>query len=213
MLYEVRQTLEHMLELAKFMKGKDGDYLYFNNGTCYLLQASNYIRWCLDNQTNNEFCNDKVFSVSVVKYILSIEDPVEADTCLQSSYSSGGMLREYACVMGGDGLQDEDAAKIRMKILGVVSWYQLVPISYNEVSNSPDYLTLKEMKAGDGARPFIRDRYVMYFFNGLIPTVKGDSVLLNIYDNHTDPYFLADFIVVKAKNKGMYHNAIMYYKV
>ena len=69
---------------------------------------------------------------------------------------------------------------------------------YDNIQDMDNFKEISNMKADQGAKPFIIDNHIIWLFKGLIPNNKADKVDLWIYD-YSDSVELFNFIIHKKK--------------
>ena len=69
---------------------------------------------------------------------------------------------------------------------------------YDNIQDMDNFKEISNMKADQGAKPFIIDNHIIWLFKGLIPNNKSDKVDLWIYD-YSDSVELFNFIIHKKK--------------
>ena len=69
---------------------------------------------------------------------------------------------------------------------------------YQNLQDMDNFKEISNMKADQGAKPFILDNHIIWLFKGLIPNNKADKVDLWVFD-YSNSVELFDFIIHKKK--------------
>lgn len=72
---------------------------------------------------------------------------------------------------------------------------------YGIINEDQSIIKLGECKVADNIIPYIKDKYYMVIYKGIVPNAKADKLSLKIYDPYDNSkLFLSEFIVRKKKN-------------
>lgn len=223
----MREDLEDIYNLAKFMKGTIADLIYFDNSqtifTAYLIVANNYIRYTSDSFVIPESCRNhggEIFNLSVIDELLKeCPDNKKLKRKIDKLYIGGvGLMFIEPTPL----IEAFTVNELNIKKNLILSYQRYIdrdgigPAMYMALEETEQWNYIKSLKAGDGAKRFILDKYVMYIFNGLIPVVSSDRINVYIFDNPDYPYFMTIFDVLKKPKKNepqvKYSCVVCFYK-
>lgn len=205
----ILEILKAMKNVIALMKGKAGDVLYFHKDVmsgemyAYLIVGNKYIRYTKD-AIIPEFdqFNDQIFLVDV---LASLEQVEEGQRMMKFSecYIPGKGLLVFGKTSVSDYVADSRYHDL-MATVNTVFRYMNDPegviSAYRDFQATPQWDTYVNLKASDGAKYVnVGDKYTMYLFSGLVPTMKNDQVNLLILDNPKYSFFMSNFEVTKWK--------------
>ena len=139
--------------------------------------------------TQNEFALSSMYFINNLGYVIDVND------------SSNGI------VFNSVGMTYYDILNLKQQMFD--KWYSVRNNIFNDlwdcqnhvydnIQDMDNFKEISNMKADQGAKPFIIDNHIIWLFKGLIPNNKADKVDLWIYD-YSDSVELFNFIIHKKK--------------
>ena len=196
-----------MMKYIKDMKLKDADYICIDEYGYmfvvdnisikharleevpdYMINTINKVS-TIKGLAQNEFALPSMYFINNLGYVIDVND------------SSNGI------VFNSIGMTYYDILNLKQQMFD--KWYSVRNNIFNDlwdcqnhvydnIQDMDNFKEISNMKADQGAKPFIIDNHIIWLFKGLIPNNKADKVDLWIYD-YSDSVELFDFIIHKKK--------------
>lgn len=200
------EILEAMKIVISLMKGKPGDALYFHKDTmsgemyAYLIVGNNYIRYTKDAIIPEfEQFNEEIILVDVLASLAQTQD---IETAFHECHIPGKGLLVFGKTSVSDYVADARYNDLMVTVSAVFRYMsnECTVSAYRDFHMTPQWDLYINLKASDGARYVnVDNRYTMYLFSGVVPTMKNDQVNLLILDNPNYSFFMSNFEVTKWK--------------
>lgn len=202
--------IDIMVKYIKDMKLKDADYICIDEYGYMFIVDNISIKY-----TKIEEVPD--YMINTINKVSTIKGLAQNEFALPSMYfiNNLGYVIDIntnstsGTVFNSIGMTYYDILNIKQQIFN--KWYNMRNIIFNNLwrqshqtylyDNIQNIDTFKEifnMKAYQGAKPFIIDNHIIWLFKGLIPNNKTDKIDLCIYD-YTESLELFDFVIHKKK--------------
>ena len=196
-----------MMKYIKDMKLKDADYICIDEYGYmfvvdnisikharleevpdYMINTINKVS-TIKGLAQNEFALPSMYFINNLGYVIDVND------------SSNGI------VFNSVGMTYYDILNLKQQMFD--KWYSVRNNIFNDlwdcqnhvydnIQDMDNFKEISNMKADQGAKPFIIDNHIIWLFKGLIPNNKADKVDLWIYD-YSDSVELFNFIIHKKK--------------
>ena len=196
-----------MMKYIKDMKLKDADYICIDEYGYmfvvdnisikharleevpdYMINTINKVS-TIKGLAQNEFALPSMYFINNLGYVIDVND------------SSNGI------VFNSIGMTYYDILNLKQQMFD--KWYSVRNNIFNDlwdcqnhvydnIQDMDNFKEISNMKADQGAKPFIIDNHIIWLFKGLIPNNKADKVDLWIYD-YSDSVELFNFIIHKKK--------------
>lgn len=180
-------------KLIKLLKIKDNNYLCIDG--CYAFTIDqNSIKYIVSNELSNLCLYNKIYSISYLKKN-GYKVPIHCDYFKEN-----------------DDIININIYEIKNNILKqtiFTKWFNFKPnicivengMYVNNIQNMQSFKDIINMKASQGAKPFIINDIMITLYKGLLPVNKSDVVNLK-YVKFQNNINLLQFEIIKSKNNN-----------
>ena len=199
--------IDTMMKFIKDMKLKDADYICIDEfGYMFVVDniSIKYIRFrdvpdymintinkvsTIKFLTQNEFALSSMYFINNLGYVIDTNNSSNGIV-----FNSIGMT--YYDILNLKQQKFNKWYSVRNHILNDLwDWQEHF---YQNLQDMDNFKEISNMKADQGAKPFILDNHIIWLFKGLIPNNKADKVDLWVFD-YSNSVELFDFILHKKK--------------